>query len=266
MLNRLAGASVRAALVAIAVVIPALTLPGVSNHSAELAILLATLAATFVIVEYGFNAPSLVEFRFAAPYNRLRFLLLATLLVALTVLFRETIHQTGSTIVVSRTGAAAHAFWDFPGSPLRAFLALAHQMDPESRHLVGVAAAVALTITVAALGLFSWAIVAFSWPLARDNFNLWTNMPTIDAQDPETTVEHLRQSAFISVVIGLTLPYLAPQAALAFMGPLEAIGRDNSLFFVWMIAIWCFVPAVSLLRAIALYRVAHMLSREAGEA
>ena len=262
MLTRLAGASVRAALVAAAVAIPALTLPEVSNHSAELAILLASIAAAFVIIEYGFTSPSLIEFRFAAPYNRLRFAMFAALVMSLTVIFRQTIHETGSSIVLSNAGRIAFETWDFTGSPVRSILLLAEAMGEPGRTLVGTAAAVAMTITVLTLGVFAFLVAVFSWPLNHDKFNLWINMPTIDANAGNAMQMSIRQSAFISLIIGLTLPYLAPQAAMAFMGPLEPVSTGNSLFFIWMIAIWCFVPAVSVFRSIALYKVAHLMAQD----
>ncbi|MEM7439571.1 MAG: hypothetical protein AAF393_08230 [Pseudomonadota bacterium] len=244
------------------VIIPALMLPDVSNVAAELAILSGALAAAFVIVEYGFKTPSLIEFRFAAPYNRFRFAMLAILLASLTVVFRQTIIDAGNVIVVSDTASALFQFWDFRASPVIFFVALAEPMGSEGQVLIGTAAAVALTVTVAALIVFCFVMLAFSWPLTRDTFNLWINMPTFDAKAGEAAQAGLRNSAFMSLLIGLALPYLAPQAALAFMGPLQPVTTGNSLFLVWMIAIWCFVPAVSILRAAALYKVAYLLSQE----
>lgn len=243
-------------------VIPSLMLPDVSNNSAELAILSAAIAAAFVILEYGFKSPSLVEFRFAAPYNRFRFGILVGLLGALTIVFRHPIHITGSSIVVSDAAAMAFQLWDFPGSPIGSFLMLAGNLDPEGQVLVATAAAVALSVTFFALVVFAFVMLAFSWPLTKDTFNLWINMPTFDQLLGDETQRNLRQSALVSLVVGLTLPYLAPQAALAFMGPLEPVTTGNSLFLIWMISIWCFVPAVSVLRAVALYKVAHLLARD----
>ncbi|MEM6617792.1 MAG: hypothetical protein AAF761_00240 [Pseudomonadota bacterium] len=262
MLIRLAGASLRAAMVATVVVVPALMLPDVSTSAEELAIIAAALAAAFVIFEYGFQTPSLIEFRFAAPYNRFRFAMFAAVLVALTLAFRPTIHDTGASILLTQMAQSSLAAWDFAGSPVRAFMTLTGAMDDTARTLVATAAALAITVTVATMLVFAAIMTFFSWPLSRDTFNLWINIPTFDANLGEDAQAALRQSAFMSVLIGLTLPYLAPQAALAFMGPLEPVSPGNSLILVWMIAIWCFVPAATLLRAVALYRVAHLLALE----
>lgn len=186
----------------------------------------------------------------------------AALLLALSIVFRNAVHDTGNAIVVTDFARSVFAMWDFPGSPVRAFMGLAGPMTAESIELIGAAAAMALTITTISMGMFACCVAVFSWPLTRDSFNLWVNMPTFDNTSETEAQDALRQSAFISMVIGMTLPYIAPQAAYAFLGPLQPITTTNSLLFVWMIAIWCFIPATSILRAIALYKVAHLLSQE----
>ena len=79
MFHRFTGALVRAALVAALILMPPIMLPDVAAASTELAIVFAAVAALFVMIEYGSTSPSFIEFRHAPPYNRLRFLLLATL-------------------------------------------------------------------------------------------------------------------------------------------------------------------------------------------
>ncbi len=260
MLTRLAGASVRAALVAAMIVLPAIVLPEISPDTADLAIVSAAIAAAFVIFEYGFTTPSLIEFRFAAPYNRIRFALLALLLTGIAFAFRGTVEETATTIAVSSFAVTSASIWDFSGSPLVFFNALTQELDSEGRVLLSNAAALSLSLTILALFVFSAVIWLFHWPLKAKNFNLWMNMPNFDSNIGTETQQSLRQSALISMIIGLSLPFLIPQAALAFMGPLAPINAANSLLLLWMIAIWCFVPAASFLRAVALYKVASLIN------
>lgn len=260
MFTRLAGASVRAALVAMTVAIPAVMLPDVSPNSAELSVLLAVAAAIFVVFEYGFSAPSLIEFRFAAPYNRLRFAILAVLIVTLVLAFRSTVENTTGTAMVVAFADASYDFWDFTFSPLRSFMALAVESGPQSRDLLGRASALGLTIGVVGAicpGLVVW---YFGWPLGRENFNIWMNMPTFCVGGD--IVGNLRKMAFTCVMFSLSFPFLAPQASLAFLGPLGPISASNSQFLVWIIAIWAFVPAALLLRAVALLKIASMIGAE----
>jgi hypothetical protein len=260
-LTRLAGASFRAALVAVIIVLPALLLPDLSPNSADLAILTAAIAAAFVIFEYGFITPSLIEFRFAAPYNRFRFAILAALLTAIAFVFREPFGSTATSLAVSSFAISSAAFWDFAASPLPFFVSMTHNLDAQGQILLTNAAALALSVTTITLLLSGLVIWLFSWPLIAKNFDLWVNMPNFDAKLGAETQLNLRRSGLVSLIIGFSLPYLIPQAALAFMGPLQPISSNNSLLLLWMISIWCFVPAASILRAVALYKVANLLAQ-----
>ncbi|WP_188674240.1 hypothetical protein [Neptunicoccus cionae] len=264
-LTRLAGASVRAALVAAMIVLPVIVLPELSPNSADLAILAAAIAAAFVIFEYGFTTPSLIEFRFAAPYNRFRFAILALLLTGIAFAFSEPVSSTGTSLAVSGFAKTSAQIWDFTGSPLTFFEGLTANMGATSQRLVTNAAALALSLTAITLVVSSVVIWNFSWPLHAENFNLWINMPNFDVAVDEETQDTLRQSGLVSLIIGFTLPYLIPEAAFAFVGPLHPINSGNSLLLLWMIVIWCFVPAVSILRAVALYKVANLLAAQSIE-
>ncbi len=264
MFTRLAGASVRAALVAMTVAIPAVMLPNVSPNSAELSVLLAVIAAAFVVFEYGFSSPSLIEFRFAAPYNRLRFAILAVLVVTLVLAFRSAVENTTGTAMVVSWADASYAFWDFTFSPLRSFMALAVESGPQSRELLGQASALGLTIGLIGAVVPGMAVWHFGWPLGRENFNIWMNMPTFCVGGD--TVGNLRKAAFVCVIFALSFPFLAPQASLAFLGPLGPISASNSQFLVWIIAIWAFVPAALLLRAVALMKIASMIGADVPQA
>ncbi|MCO4824120.1 MAG: hypothetical protein KC451_04640 [Amylibacter sp.] len=239
---------------------PAIVLPEISHNAADLAILSAAIAAAFVVFEYGFTTPSLIEFRFAAPYNRIRFALLALLLTGIAFAFRGPVEQTATTIAVSSFAVTSASIWEFTGSPLMFFNGMTKELDAEGRLLLSNAAALSLSLTVLALIVFSAVIWMFHWPLKARNFNLWVNMPNFDSNVGVKTQQILRQSALVNMIIGLSLPFLIPQAALTFIGPLEPISSTNSLLLLWMIAIWCFVPAASILRSIALYKVATLIN------
>ncbi|WP_069298373.1 hypothetical protein [Neptunicoccus sediminis] len=244
------------------IVLPVIVLPELSPNSADLAILAAAIAAAFVIFEYGFTTPSLIEFRFAAPYNRFRFAILALLLTGIAFSFSEPVSSTGTSLAVSGFATKSAQLWNFAGSPLTFFEALTANMGATSQRLVTNAAALALSLTAITLLVSSVVIWNFSWPLHAENFNLWINMPNFDVAMDGETQGTLRQSGLVSLIFGLTLPYLIPQAAFAFVGPLQPINSGNSLLLLWMIVIWCFVPAVSILRAVALYKVANLLAAQ----
>src|SRR5690554_3178218 len=71
------GAVLRALLVAALIILPAVLVPATTPESAQIVILLAIFAGGVILAEYASAYPGLIEFRFAAPYNRTRFMVLA---------------------------------------------------------------------------------------------------------------------------------------------------------------------------------------------
>jgi hypothetical protein len=73
MIARITEAALRGVLVSLVVATPALTLPSVSIDSSQATVFISLIAAVMVFLEYYSDSPSIVEFRDAAPVNRLRF-------------------------------------------------------------------------------------------------------------------------------------------------------------------------------------------------
>ncbi|MCY4180791.1 MAG: hypothetical protein OXD48_11070, partial [Litoreibacter sp.] len=97
---------------------PALLLPGVTEDSRQVICLLAMVGATITMIEYGSRYPSLIEFRNAPPFNRIRFISLFLTLFLLSVLFRGLYEPTTLTRVVGAIGLLIGHVIDFPYSPL----------------------------------------------------------------------------------------------------------------------------------------------------
>jgi len=82
---RLTGALLRALLIALVVATPALLLQDTGTDTAQVVVLVALIAGCFVFIEYYSQYPSIIEFRFAPPYNRVRFFTLFATVLLLTV-------------------------------------------------------------------------------------------------------------------------------------------------------------------------------------
>lgn len=91
-ISRIFGAAIRAFLVSSMVVLPALMLGPNGSDGAQISVLVAILAAVFVLAEYSSSYPSFVEFRHAPPFNRMRFVMLLLMVVCLTLLARHGAH------------------------------------------------------------------------------------------------------------------------------------------------------------------------------
>ena len=82
------GALVRGLVVALMVATPALILPDVPGDTTDIVALIALFAAALTTIEYASNYPSLVEFRDAPPFNRIRFLSLYLTIFLIAIVCR----------------------------------------------------------------------------------------------------------------------------------------------------------------------------------
>ena len=82
--SRAIAAAVRAFLVMILIVAPSVILPGIGSDTKQIVALLALFGGALVFFEYHAIYPSLIEFRDGAPYNRIRYLMMLTIVVVLS--------------------------------------------------------------------------------------------------------------------------------------------------------------------------------------
>ena len=86
MVSRTAGALMRAILVMVMIATPSVILPGVDTDTKQMVALVALFGAVLTFAEYNSTYPSLIEFRDAPPFNRIRFLMLFIIVFALSVI------------------------------------------------------------------------------------------------------------------------------------------------------------------------------------
>jgi hypothetical protein len=260
-ISRLTGASVRALIVAVLVVAPSVLLPGISQGAAEITIVLSIIAAAFVIFEYGFSFPSLIEFRFAAPYNRIRFLTLAVLVLSLVLLSRSVVENTPATEAVSGFAEMWFGWLNFPYSPVRFVVDQLGGGDADQMRMLGLAASLGLAIVLLAQVIFALLLWLFSWPATRENFNLWVNLPNFDPTAGPELERRLKREIMISFFVGVSLPFLAPVLASRASGWFDPSSLSNFQTLVWMVTLWAFFPATSLMRSIALMKIVYLIRR-----
>ena len=106
MIARIAGALIRSVLVAFVVAAPSLIVPDPNGGSREVIALVALCFGVFVFIEYVSSYPSLLEFRDAAPFNRLRFASLAlTVRPAFEGVGRVSMMPDEPTLIITATTA-----------------------------------------------------------------------------------------------------------------------------------------------------------------
>lgn len=257
------GAFIRALAVVLLIASPTLVLPAQSQETAQIVTLVALFSAILVFVEYASAYPSLIEFRDAPPFNRVRFvsLLLTVLLGAIVV--RGQYEVTALTQFVTAIGALIGFSMDFPGSPVRLVIGMfPEDSDASSVLLIRALVGVSYLISLISLAVFAILMRLQSWP-ARDRvFNVWINLPTFDPTSGGDVVARLLRDARINILLGFILPFLIPMAMSSAAILFDPGALSSSQTLIWMVAIWAFLPASLFMRGIAMGRIAYMIREQ----
>lgn len=180
-MSRFTGALARAVLVMVLIAMPSLMLPGVHRDTTQIVALVAIFGALLTFIEYVATYPSLMEFRDAPPFNRLRFLSLFVTIFLLTTVVRGQNEQTTLTLLVETIGNRLGEIIDVPYSPVRLFvLMLPDDMSLYHMILIRTTAGISYTISLVTLIVFVIALRVIDWPSRLGTFNVWINLPTFD--------------------------------------------------------------------------------------
>ncbi|SHJ03374.1 hypothetical protein [Wenxinia saemankumensis] len=260
-LNRIAGAALRALLVVTLITFPSVMLPNTTSDTTLIVGLVAIIAAAFTFVEYSASSPSLVEFRDAPPFNRIRFGALFLTVFALTLILRgETQPSTLTRLFESFGGEIALAL-DFPYSPVRLVVLMLPDPTPEPVvEGVRTAAGLSYLVSILSLGLFVLVMRLRGWPARDGTFNVWVNLPTFDPTRGGDVVDRLRSDAQFNLILGFLLPFLIPALVKVTSALVDPIDLSNPHALIWTMTAWAFLPASMLKRGIALNRVADLIS------
>lgn len=265
--SRLPRAFVRAVLVAILVVLPSIFLTNATSEGAEIMALVAIFAALFTLVEYSAAAPSIIEFRDAPPYNRLRFGALFLTIVVLSLMVSGETANTNvgrlAHLVAERIGASV----DFPYSPVRlVLLMMPAGTDDLTLRLLRTAAGLAYVISLLAIVAFVILLRLQRWPNRRGVFNVWVNLPTFDPTAGGDVVARLNRDSQVNIILGFLLPFLIPAVVKVMSLFAMPLTLDDPQTMIWMVTAWAFLPASMLMRGVALSRIAFMIQRQRKQA
>ncbi len=262
-ITQIIGALARAVLVVLLIATPALLLPGVPTDTTQIVTLVALFAATLTLFEYASTYPSMIEFRFAPPFNRMRFVALFLTVFLLTVVFRGADHPTPLTSVVTAVGTLVGQVIDFPFGPWRLLLdSLSPSLDAAELSTVRAAAGISYVISMVMLAIFVVVMRLSKWPVSAGQFNVWLNLPLFDPTAGGDVVDRLNRDARINLILGLLLPFIVPGLARFGSGMFDPDRFLTPQPLIWMFALWAFLPASLFMRGIALKRVAMMISQQ----
>lgn len=263
MFLRITGALVRAFLMVVLVVTPALMLPNVSADATQIVVLLAIFAAAFTIFEYASDYPGLVEFRDAPPFNRIRFGSLFMTVLLLSVVVRGKTDNSTAAHFIEAIGTLIGQAIDFPYSPVRLIvLMLPEGASAQDVILLRTAAGTSYLISLISLAVFVVVLRVTRWPHRGGTFNVWINLPTFDPTAGGDVVERLERDARFNVALGFLLPFVTPVLMKAASGMFGSVSLANEQTMVWTLAAWAFLPASLFMRGIAMQQVASMIADE----
>ncbi|MDO8883928.1 hypothetical protein [Pseudotabrizicola sp.] len=257
--SRFSGAFIRAMLVMAVVVTPSVLLSDVSSDAKQMAALVALFAGLLTFVEYNAEAPSLIEFRDAPPFNRVRLGMLFFTVFCLSVMESGRAQSTSLTDLVQAIGHLVGRSMDFPYSPVRlAKLMLAETATIEQVQAVRDAAGLAYITSLISLSVFVVMLKAGSWPMRNRVFNVWVNLPTFDPTAGDM-VERLERDARINIALGFLLPFIIPFVVSLSSTGVNPDSMTASQTLIWTMTAWAFLPASLFMRGIAMGRIADMI-------
>lgn len=266
MKSRIYGAIIRAMLVVALVALPSVLMVEVSSDTKQMVTLAALLAGGLVFAEYNALYPSLIEFRDAAPYNRLRYLMLFSAVAALTLIQDAVALPSAAAETMRGIGTLVGQAMDFPFSPVHLLTQLVHSVAPEAQVAsLRSAAGLAYLISVSWLALFAIIVRIGGWPNSKRPLNVWVNLPMFDPTAGADVVTRLARYGRINILLGFLMPFLVPVAAKLMLGQSPILVGLSPHSLIWIVSLWAFFPASLILRGLALLRIAELivLSRNA---
>lgn len=263
LISRMVAAAARAFLVALLIAMPALLLPDTRSETAQVVALLSLVAAALTFVEYVSDSPSLIEFRDAPPFNRMRFVALFFTILVLTLICRGMVLPSPATQILSIVGTNIGEAMDFPFSPVRLMVLVpGGEVDAALLDLLREMAGIAYLVSLITLLAFVALVRLLDWPVRKGAFNFWINLPLFDPTAGADVVLRLKRDSHVNVALGFLLPFLIPavlKAASAYTYPLS-LAEPQSL--IWMMAAWSFLPASLIMRGVALMRIADLIEEK----
>lgn len=263
MIERIVGAAARGVLVALLLATPALLLPNIAADSSQVVLLMAMLAGFLTFAEYNAKSPSIVEFRDAAPFNRLRFIALFASIFLLSLITKGKTDPTAVTNALTSIGLIIGNTIDFRFSPVRlVVLMLPDTADADVVSAVRISAGLSYLISLIAMAAFLILVRILNWPSRKGAFNVWINLPLFDPTAGGDVLLRLRRDARFNIALGFLLPFFIPAVVKMAADLIEPITLENPQTLIWTMSAWAFLPASMIMRGIAMGKIADMIEEK----
>lgn len=242
---------------------PALLLPNIAADSSQVVLLMAMLAGFLTFAEYNAKSPSIVEFRDAAPFNRLRFIALFASIFLLSLITKGKTDPTAVTNALTSIGLIIGNTIDFRFSPVRlVVLMLPDTADADVVSAVRISAGLSYLISLIAMAAFLILVRILNWPSRKGAFNVWINLPLFDPTAGGDVLLRLRRDARFNIALGFLLPFFIPAVVKMAADLIEPITLENPQTLIWTMSAWAFLPASMIMRGIAMGKIADMIEEK----
>ncbi|MDG2258148.1 MAG: hypothetical protein P8L68_06620 [Paracoccaceae bacterium] len=241
--------------------VPMFLVPGVAAKNSVVVFVLLFSGFIWTFLEYSSTYPSLIEFRDAPPFNRVRFLSLLVTVYCLSLVQAFAMNPIVGSEFVHNVGVIIGYSLDIPGSPVNLMMdqfGIVGDGLPYMTFLASVG--IAYFASLVSIVIFVVIFYVRKWPGNSGPFNVWTNMPTFDPTTTSDVVARLNRDARINIVLGFVLPFLIPACVGLSFGFVGSAPFDDSYMMIWVISGWAFLPSGMIMRGVALSRVAQMIS------
>ena len=260
MVAKLISALTRAVLMSLLVATPALILPNVSTDVIHIVVLFSIFAGALVFFEYFATYPSIVEFRYAPPFNRLRFISIFMTVFTLSVIARGQFEPNALTSFLRTLGVIVGNWIDFPYSPVRLMVIM--MPDNASAELINevrTASGMSYLISLITLTVFYFFVRILGWPARNGAFNVWVNLPLFDPTAGGDVLPRLQRDGRLNIALGFLMPFLIPAIVQMMSDLVDPIYLDDPMTLIWTMSAWAFIPASLIMRGMAMIRVAELI-------
>jgi hypothetical protein len=242
---------------------PALMLPNVTTGGSPVVMLVAMLAGFLVFFEYYSSSPSIISFRDAPPFNRLRCCFLFIIVFLLSLMSKGKLEPTLTTNSFTSLALIIGNYLDFPLSPVHIMASiLPKTAQSEIINSVQAMAGLSYVLSILMVITFLALIHIVDWPRINGAFNVWINLPLFDPTTCNDVLQHLRRYARLNIVVGALLPFLMPLVFIAIATFVQSIELQNSQTMIWAISLWAFIPANMIVRGLAMHKIANMIAEK----
>ncbi len=239
---------------------PSLLLPQGNGDSTQVVAFFGLFAGALTFSEYASAYPGLVEFRYAPPFNRIRFISLFLSVFLITIICAAPSNPTPLASFVRSVGTVIGEAIDVPYSPVRLITLMLPAGTPAAHvALVRTAAGMAYLISLLSLSVFVIVLKVFGWPSRLGAFNVWVNLPTFDPTVGGDVVARLERDARLNIALGFLLPFVIPAVVKTAAAGFQPVTLSSPQTLIWTVSAWAFLPSSLFMRGIAMGRIADMI-------